>query len=164
MNYRGPYFPNTVCPVNCLIYTVQSPARSYPFLFRIHKFGLHSSNYSVCSCTNINANYPLHSQGFICCILPGLLRGVLSFRLKGRGRVCSLIGEEHPHSRQQGNQGLSTLFPLLAAPERKLGPFQVLPISSITGKHESQRLPRQKPQKALQPYPFLIQRIVAISR
>ena len=97
MNYRD--LINAVCPVNCLIYTVQSPARSCPFFFCIHKFGLHFLNSSVCQCASINANYPLHSQGFIC----SLHREGSTLTADSRVTRCSLPFSFHwlPQSRSQ---------------------------------------------------------------
>ena len=139
---------NTVCPVNCLIYTVQSPARSYPFFFFFGYINLDYTPQTIqcVQCTSINASYALHSQGFICCILPGLLRGVLSFQAEGERKHPDEGSTLTADSRVTRG---SLPFPWHWLPQSRSQALLGTPISSITGKYESQRHPRQKPQKTL---------------
>lgn len=108
MNYRD--LINTIFPVNCLIYTVQSPARSHPFS------GYSDPDYTprtiqCIRCTSINADYQLHSFTIVCRILPGLRRGGLSSLAAGERKGGSHGQEGGPPTADSGLTGLlSALF------------------------------------------------------
>ena len=114
MNYRD--LINTVFPVNCLIYTVRSPARSYPFA------GYSDLDYTprtiqCVQCTSINADYQLHSLRIVCYILPGPWRGGLSSLAAGERKGGSSAQEGGaPNSRQRGNRAAFCPFPSWARP------------------------------------------------
>lgn len=143
MNYSGPI--NTVFPVNCLIYTAQPLARSYPFS------GYSNLDYTpktikCVKCASINPDYHLHGFECLAFIFPGLLRGRLSSlaeveRKKGVRWSGEQMWGRHPGQQTASNLATRLSFSFQGCPRDDAS--AALPgtsVLSVTGEHQSPRL------------------------